>query len=145
MLIAFTASLLLATIANISESFIIQRNGEKKITPYTYVRHNYQREMREIDEEMKLKAAEKACNIYDKFAPCACQEEMTNAQVHTGGKIVTLEYPEFKCNVKVNEKRKAEGKITAGYQCQQLKSKMTLYRDVYQNPIEIDIRYSAGC
>ena len=47
----------------------------------------------------------KICNKFSKRSPCACAETLTNAKVEKDGVEVLLEYPEYECNEKENQKR----------------------------------------
>ena len=66
-------------------------------------------------------------------------------QVGYEGQKYFVEFPEYKCNDDLNQKRKDQGVIAAGYTCQQLKSKRTLYRDHEGRPIKSVVSYKAGC
>ena len=86
------------------------------------------------------------CNVFDTRAPCQCKEILTN-QIATedGGKKVILEFPEYVCDIKENERREREGKIPQHHGCEQLTAKKMLFRDQEDEPIEIRISYRAGC
>ena len=47
--------------------------------------------------------------------------------------------------IRENEKRKDVGRIPTGYSCAQLKTRRTLYRDEYNQPIELEIKFRTGC
>ena len=85
------------------------------------------------------------CNENDAKAPCKCQMILTNMLVHKEGRLIDVEFTESVCNPKINYQRSVEGKIPSGFQCVQIKSHKTLYRDAEEQPIEIPISYRAGC
>ena len=48
-------------------------------------------------------------------------------------------------NVKDNNKSITEGRVLDGYRCEQLMAYRTLYRDAQNQPIQVKIKYRAGC
>ena len=93
----------------------------------------------------QLVHVKKMCSNIGPFTPCACNPVLTTTEIYTGGQLVKVDFPEFKCEKKMNEKRKKEGRISPGYKCTQLISSRTLYEDERGRPIEAEIRYKAGC
>ena len=87
------------------------------------------------------------CNQADHFTPCACTPVITTADIHTDdGKLVQVEFPEFKCADKINHERADQGRVSKGYTCAQLTAKRWLYRNVNGEPIEpVYVKYNAGC
>ena len=96
-------------------------------------------------QTQRLKSLEKTCNQIDSFAPCACREQLTNARMVKDGVGILVEFPEYVCDNRENDRRSDAGRIAPGYSCSQLKTKMTLYRDEYNQPIELEVKYRAGC
>ena len=53
---------------------------------------------------------------------------------------MVIEYLEFVCQDKENERRKREGRISKEYSCHQLTGIKTSYRDQKDQPIRVQIR-----
>ena len=86
------------------------------------------------------------CNTFDSRAPCQCKGILTIAKVMgESGKDVVVEFPEYVCEHKDDELRKAKGIIPQGHTCEQLTTKKILFRDQANQPIRVQIRYRGGC
>ena len=85
------------------------------------------------------------CNHRNEFAPCSCRVTLTNFVLHRQGREINAEYPESVCDLNENARREEKGWISPMYACTQLRSKVTLYRDAADRPIEEEINYDAGC
>ena len=60
-----------------------------------------------------LVRAKKMCSSMDHFTPCACIPTLTSAHLHTDqGSIVSVEFPEFKCDEAVNKQREERGWVS---------------------------------
>ena len=103
-------------------------------------------EKQEATKEDTLNAKQSICNVFDINAPCQCMEMLTMQRVREeGGKHVVIEFPEYVCKHKENERRKYHGVTPRGFTCAQLIAKKTLFRDQNEQPIQVQIRYKAGC
>ena len=56
-----------------------------------------------------------------------------------------MEFAEYPCDKKENKKRGRKGRIPVGFMCAQLHTKRWIYKDVYDNDIEVKVPYNAGC
>ena len=92
-----------------------------------------------------LRSLKKTCDQFDWFAPCACREQLTNVRMVKEGVEILVEFPEYVCDNRENDRRSDAGRIPPGFSCAQLKTQMTLYRDQYEQPIELEVNYKAGC
>ena len=79
------------------------------------------------------------CDETDKMAPCACRVHLTSMITYKDGKEIIVEFSEAVCN------REVVRKNPPFYQCVQLRSEKTLYRDASGKGIEIPVSYRAGC
>ena len=131
---------------NQQQSLQLQQNNQPHQQQHNHKHQQRLEEQLERErEEGDLLYAKQVCNTRDHFMPCACQPTLTATKVHTDGKVVKVMFPEFKCEETINEKRKDEGRIDPGYKCTQLSKSRVLYRDVWYQPIEVEVQYSAGC
>ena len=104
-----------------------------------------ERIVRQQVQSQSLKSLEKTCDQFDWLAPCACREQLTNARMVKDGVEILVEFPEYVCDNRENNRRSDAGRIPPGFSCSQLKTKMTLYRDQYEQPIEVEVNFKAGC
>ena len=65
--------------------------------------------MRWAKEEAEANIVMKVCNSYNNFAPCSCEEILTNMAVYSGGRPHFVEFPEYTCNSRQNDERKSKG------------------------------------
>ena len=70
--------------------------------------------MRWAKEEAEANIVMKVCNSYNNFAPCSCEEILTNMAVYSGGRPHFVEFPEYTCNTRQNDERKSKGLVPPG-------------------------------
>ena len=70
---------------------------------------------------------------------------VTNTEVSYQDEMRRVEFAEYPCDEKENEKRENEGRIVTGFACVQLRTQRFTYKDVNERPIEVKVKFNAGC
>ena len=155
MVVSFFIFFILAALPNLFECVVIQ--GDSGILNHHHHQHHPAKQTvythqqqgvlanRQLDEDSLLHAQQICSMTTGRFLPCACRPKLTTTKIHADGKVVRVQFPEFLCDEATNRKRKRDGFIAEQYKCIQLTGRRILYTDIWNRPIEEEIRYRDGC
>lgn len=97
--------------------------------------------MRWAKEEAEANIVMKVCNSYNNFAPCSCEEILTNMAVYSGGRPHFVEFPEYTCNSRQNDERKSKGLVPPGRLGRGVNHSLEISVNPYEKP---EISYTFG-